>query len=344
MSRTEEKAGMTPKLYKYDPVIGCRFIPGMNVLVPHEGGGYLVRTNSSGFRCDHEITPAKPKGTFRIILFGDSATAADGVNNEQRYGDILEKSLEGLQILNFALPGKGMDQQYLIFTELAKDLEYDLLMICPLVTKIRLVCSRYRFVTSRENNEPGYLAKPYFELANDKLVLRNVPVPRGFISEKDMPEDGLRYVDRGGPAPRLRRFANAYLKPFKSIVQSMIAYQPVPLYDDPDNPAWKLMKAILVEWISESRGRHVLICPIPLYHHIEQTASPASYQLRFQELAGPDNVTVADPLPRFWAESPDNRRYCRFRNDPHLTPYGHEVLADAMKPVIAHFLSGVASA
>ena len=42
---------------------------------------------------------------------GDSFTAADGVSNRQRYSDLLEARLPGIEVYNFGLPGTGTDQQ-----------------------------------------------------------------------------------------------------------------------------------------------------------------------------------------------------------------------------------------
>lgn len=330
---------MQRQIYEYHPIIGHRFIPGIAARLPHEGGGYLIRTNQAGFRCEHEVIPEKLPRSFRILLFGDSFTAGDGVSNQYRYGDLIEKHFGRLQILNFGLSGTGTDQQYLIFREFAKNLEYDLLMIGLLVENIRRVISRYRLAISRESGEVGYLAKPYFERVNDTLVLQHVPVPKGILNKKDLPPEELQYVDYEGPHPALRTLVSTYLNPFKPIIQAVSKYQPVPHYDALDDPAWLLMTAILKQWISENGQRPVLICPLPMYHHVEQTASAKNYQKRFQELATElDQVTVSDPLPRFWAETLDNRRRCRFTHDPHLTPYGHKILAEALAPAIAQFL------
>ena len=172
---------MSRQIHEYHELIGYRFIPGLTARVPHESGGYLVRTNETGFRCDHEVTREKPPGVFRVLLFGDSFTAGDGVSNQYRYGDLLEKRFKRLQILNFGLSGTGTDQQYLIFQEFAGDLEYDLLMICPHVGNIQRVVSRYRLVSERGLGKRGYLAKPFFELSDGQLVLRHVPVPKGIL-------------------------------------------------------------------------------------------------------------------------------------------------------------------
>ena len=98
------------QLYEYHHAIGYRFIPGLKARVPHEGGGFLVAVNSSGFRCRHEFDKDPVADGRRLLLFGDSFTAGDAVSNKQRYGDLLEDRLPGLQVYNYGLPGSGTDQ------------------------------------------------------------------------------------------------------------------------------------------------------------------------------------------------------------------------------------------
>ena len=90
---------------EYHPVVGLRFIPGLRIRVDHEGGGYLVRTNAAGFRSEREFEPARTDGRTRILLFGDSFTAGDGVSNVHRFGDVLETLVPDVEVYNFGLPG-----------------------------------------------------------------------------------------------------------------------------------------------------------------------------------------------------------------------------------------------
>src|SRR5262245_19452241 len=106
---------MQRQLFEYHPRFGYRFIPELKARIDHEGGGYLVKVNRAGFRCDHELAPMKCEGSFRVLLFGDSYTAGDGVSNRDRYGDVLEKLVPSLEVYNFGLSGSGTDQQYLIW-------------------------------------------------------------------------------------------------------------------------------------------------------------------------------------------------------------------------------------
>ena len=110
---------MNRQVFQYDPVFGYRFIPGLKARIPHGGGGYLVRVNDAGFRCRPRGGGEQPAGHVRVLLFGDSFTAGDGVSNTHRYGDVLEQLVPGLEVYNFGLSGTGTDQQYLVFREVA---------------------------------------------------------------------------------------------------------------------------------------------------------------------------------------------------------------------------------
>jgi carbamoyltransferase len=166
---------MNRQLFEYHPIIGYRFIPNLQTRVQHESGGYLVKTNSLGFRSEAEFNSQKTENCKRILLFGDSYTAADGVSNKKRFSDVLMEMIPNLEIYNFGMPGTGTDQQYLIYREYAKDIQHDLVMIVVLVENIRRVNVQYRFYYN-EKNEKILFQKPYFELEKDQLILKNIPV------------------------------------------------------------------------------------------------------------------------------------------------------------------------
>lgn len=320
---------MNRQLFQYDPTFGYRFVPGLKARVEHESGGYLVRVNQAGFRCDHEVAAQKSAGCFRILLFGDSYTAGDGVGNKYRYGDQLEKLLPGVEVYNFGLPGSGTDQQYLIYREVAPKIEHDLLVIGVLVENIRRVAARFRpFATP--DGRPLILAKPYFVLGADgELALHHVPVPKEPVPADVLPPAERSHVDRGGRLPWLRQLVNRAGPRVKDLTQRLTRYQPLPAYDRPDDPSWRLMRGILQRWIAEAKTP-VVICPIPIYQYVEGSASPKAYQARFAELADPPRILVHDPLADLWRHSPAERRSFRFEIDCHPTPAGHRALAESL--------------
>jgi hypothetical protein len=331
---------MTRAQFEHHPTIGYRFIPGLKTRVDHTGQcAYLVRANAQGFRADRDFVVAKPRGVFRVLLFGDSFTAGDGVSNGKRYSDILEQMLPSVEIYNLALPGTGTDQQYLIFREFGAALEYDLVVIAVQVENINRVNARFRQYAD-DKGQPLVYAKPYFRLGADgQLQLLHVPTPAEPLRPHEVPGDLWRFVDgatTSGRFPRLRRIVNRLGPGIKQLVQRGTRYQPLPGYHRADDPRWILMKAILVQWIRECRAP-VILFPIPLYHYVEEMASPNAYRERFKELGELDNVTIHDPLDEFLKRPMTERRALRFPLDPHPTLAGHEALAESLAPVIQSF-------
>lgn len=325
---------MSRQLFEYHPLIGYRYIPGIKARVQHEGGGYLIRVNESGFRCRHEFAVAKSPGRPRVLLFGDSFTAGEGVSDGHRYGDLLEKQIPGLEVYNLGLPGTGTDQQYLVYQEFGQALEHDLLILGVLVENILRVKARYRFYQNEQGDEVVY-AKPYFELVNGALALRQVPPPKEPLSEAEIPRELRHTIDRGGRYPALRRLVKKMK--LQNLAQRLTRYQPFPEYGNPRDPAWLLLRAILTAWIAP-QPRKVLLVPIPFYQYVEEVSDPSSYLARFRELAAATDCALHDPLPDLLRYPPEVRRGFRFTRDPHLTAAGHQALAASLAPVVRGLL------
>ena len=296
----------------------------------HEGGGYRVRVNESGFRCNHSFLANKKGNTYRILLFGDSFTAGDGVSNKYRYGDLLESMIDTFEVYNFGLPGSGTDQQYIVYKEFAAGIEHDLLLLAILVENIRRVAGHYRVWRNESGGQVVY-AKPYFELINGRLILRNVPPRREILSESALSKEEKKFVDQGGRFPGIEKLVAKM--GVKDLVQKIVKFQPVPEYNNPNNPTWRVMQAILKEWINNHPGQ-VLLMPLPLYQHLEEMSDPSSYQARFREVASATGCMLYDPLPDLLRYPLVERRGFRFRCDPHLTHEGHAALASCLAPVL----------
>ncbi|NOT46501.1 MAG: SGNH/GDSL hydrolase family protein [Acidobacteria bacterium] len=324
---------MDIQIFQYHPLIGFHFIPDLQTRIQHESGGYLLRTNNAGFRSERDFVLEKNPDTFRILLFGDSFTAGDGVGNKYRFGDVLESLIPGVEVYNFGLPGTGTDQQYLVYREIAAKFEHDLVVIAVQVENIRRVASRFR-MSQLASGEKALLAKPYFEFdESGALSLKGVPVQNTPIRPEELTEDEQGYVDQGGRLLWLRQAINKVGGQVKEVVQRVSKYQPLPEYDDPKGNEWTLMKAILKKWIDECE-KPVIVMPVPLYHYVEQTASADSYRARFAELADIDGVTLHDPLSDCLSVSKAERRAFRFETDIHPTPSHHRLLAESLsRPV-----------
>jgi len=129
-------------LFEYDPDIGYRFVPHLKTRVASPDGGYLLRTNGQGFRNDREFE--RDDATPRVLVFGDSFTAGDGVSNGNRYSDMLEPLLPGVQVHNFGLPGSGTDAQFICYRKVAEGAPCRAGVLAVLVENIRRIVSPYR--------------------------------------------------------------------------------------------------------------------------------------------------------------------------------------------------------
>ena len=321
---------MRRQLYTYHPKFGFTFIPGLKARVRHEGGGYLIRVNDSGFRSDRTFESVRPAGKKRLLVFGDSFTAGEGASDGSRYTDMLEELVPAVEVLNFGLPSSGTDQQYLIYQEFAHRLEHDLVVIAVMVENIRRNPCRYRTVRDH-HGELLALAKPYFELVDGRLLLRHVPPPKRPLTNLAEVEG----LDRGGRFPRLRELLLRL--GLKELSQKVTRYQPLPEYGRPRNVARRLLRAILVNWISGHAAR-VLLLPIPTYHYVEELSNSEACTQFFETIAAETGCTLHDPLPDFRQHSGEQRRAFRFAHDPHLTPQGHRCLAESLAPTVARLI------
>ncbi len=164
------------QIFSYNENIGHQFVPNLNARIINEKGGYYVRTNSSGFRSDIEFKKEK-NNKPRILFFGDSNTAADGVSNGERFSDLVGENFKA-DVYNYGLSGSGTDQQYLIWKEYARDIKADLIVLGILVENIERNKVALRESINSFTKERSFIPKPYFDYEDNKLILKNYPVPR----------------------------------------------------------------------------------------------------------------------------------------------------------------------
>lgn len=152
---------------EYDPDLG--WINEPNVFIPDMyRPGASLRTNSQRFRNNRDFDKAVPRGKCRIICCGDSFTLGYGVGNDDVWCEQLARLDPRLETVNMGQGGYGVDQAYLWYKRDAAKLDHQVVLL-SLVT-----CD---FDRMAEDNFGGY-GKPVLAAENDKLVVRNVPVPR----------------------------------------------------------------------------------------------------------------------------------------------------------------------
>ena len=332
---------------RHDPHIGHRYVPNQRARIPNENGGSYVVTNSQGFRSDVDFRK-EPTGRPRILFFGDSYTAGDLCNNNERFPERVGEAL-GAEVYNFGLSGSGTDQQYLAFRQYARDISTDLIVISVLAENIDRNKVSHRVTLDRTSGRKILLPKPFFSLDEKScLQLQQVPVP---LERPDAPEgvDADRFgshqrrrvlgplfraLDLYRSHPRLqsaRRRLDALLGRLRPTLLRAVRFQPFPDYRSKGSPGWRLMEAILRQWLSEAAPTPVLIVPLPTYHNLRDDIEPI-FQPFFESLSDPPRgVHVADVARPLCALPRAERLKITFQKDVHFSPNGHAVVAGLLQ-------------
>jgi lysophospholipase L1-like esterase len=75
----------------------------------HRHGGPRIHANTLGFR-EREIGPKSPD-RYRIAIVGDSFTWGQGIEESERYSNLLQRYLgPGYEVLNFGVPGNNLPE------------------------------------------------------------------------------------------------------------------------------------------------------------------------------------------------------------------------------------------
>jgi|MDTC01.1.fsa_nt_gb carbamoyltransferase len=336
------------QIFCYNKDIGHLFVPNLNARIMNEKGGYFVKTNSLGFRSNLEFKKKKDSKP-RILFFGDSNTAADGVSNNERFSELLGEYF-GAEVYNFGLSGSGTDQQYLIWKNYAQNMEADLIVLGVLVENIQRNKVAYRESINPFTKKSVLIPKPYFQINENKLNLTNYPVPRTNPSSSDIDPHMVQWTipkdqEMIYKAVRLWRKSkitkpiNDNFSPFLERFRSFLiktAYQPYKDYDNPNSKGYFLMKEILSKFINLLHPIPVIILPIPTYHYYVDGAKPI-YKKLFGSFHNPKkNIYVLDLLKEIKRLDYKKRQSLCFEEDKgHFCQFGHQVISNFLKKKIS---------
>jgi hypothetical protein len=119
--------------------------------------GVHWRTNSLGMR-DRPYSVAKPARTFRIALVGDSIGAGWGVDVEDRFESILERTWDvrsraagglAVEIVNCAVPGQSPGQRWCHFSQVGWPMNPDMVVYESTASDVGWDERRLRYLLAR---------------------------------------------------------------------------------------------------------------------------------------------------------------------------------------------------
>jgi hypothetical protein len=325
-----------------DPLLGWRNRPGL--AGPYGGDEFLtwVTINDDGQRGpSHPV--ARVPGKRRIAVLGDSQTWGDGVADDETFVALLDGG--STEVLSFATPGWGTDQQLLVLDNQAARWRPDVVVLALFIGND---------LNDNVNRGTFQYPKPYFTLEDgDRLVLRGVPVPysramhalievyRGLmrhsallnaIAETTRKDWSLR------PAPR-------DAQPSVALHSSIYVAEPT----EQDRERFAVTSRLLREVVRHVRaiGAEPVVLIIPELWQVEVFNDPerraalavigADFrrpQRVFGALLRADGATVIDALPALARATRKSRAaggphtyYPQWR---HLNAHGHAVIAELL--------------
>ena len=287
-------------------------------------------TNAAGIRSDREYAREVPPEVFRILVFGDSYAAGQFVSNDHRFSELLERRVQNLEVMNFALEGTGTDQQLLLYEQVAAEYEHHLVMVFPFLQNIRRNLVEARVAFDAKTGERLLRGKPRFDLCGGDLVLKNSPVP----ATVDSPDDSDEPISVDAQTGALQGLKTAISQSplghsVKSLLYTIRPWEPFPEYRQASTPAWRLMEAILRRFADKAAPRPLVIVPV-FYDSYVRYRMARNYWDRFHSLQS-CGTHVIDLLPHLRRLGSDAPRCFQVPHDCHFSSYGHLVIAEALQ-------------
>jgi lysophospholipase L1-like esterase len=152
----------SPVFLRTHPLYGIAFKPGTQGWFRLEGKAWNS-INSHGFN-GPEWTTQKPANTFRIVILGDSYTAAQQVEQKDSFCQLLQQDLQKsgklgklqVEVLNCGCNGYGTAQQLILWREEARHYQADLVLLAFLPGND--LNDNYRPLTIESQMRPYFLS------------------------------------------------------------------------------------------------------------------------------------------------------------------------------------------
>ncbi len=321
---------MDPGLVIYDSHLGWKLAPRWRGGHRHHDFDVRYSTNAYGFRGDFD---ARGGGRERYAVVGDSFIFGMGVDNKDTLVARLNVSAPaGRLYLNFGVPGYSTDQEYILLHRRVFDFGPQVVILVTYLGN-DLFDNQLPFPLQADH------AKPYFELAGGKLVLKNVPVPYATKPPGQAAIDLRRVVLGKIPKQRnslLQRIENTEL--FQLVQRSLglgtDSRGLFPVFAKHFADTLRLYDALLEQIRSLCRENDAQLVLVLLAGR-SFVERPGSNSAQFQDFFrrrladsahrhGIAVIDLAEHLKRYSRER-DVRLY--YPNEGHLTPEGNRVSA-----------------
>jgi hypothetical protein len=154
------------QFWQYDPLLGWAHRPRQVGTFATKEFRTSIRINANGLR-DRDHTYERISDLKRILVLGDSFAWGYGVEEQERFSQLLETSMD-VEVINAGVSGYSTDQELLWFRSEGAKYDFDLVILMMTGNDIgdnarQLVNTIYH--------------KPQFVVEDGRLVLEGYPVP-----------------------------------------------------------------------------------------------------------------------------------------------------------------------
>ena len=155
------------RFWKYDPLLGWAHQPGQEGIFETPQFRTMVRINENGLR-DRPHSYERQDDIERILVLGDSFAWGYGVEESERFSQLLEGSL-GVEVINAGVSGYSTDQELLWYKNEGIKYETDLVIL--------VLAGNDVGDNDRQLVNTIYY-KPKFVIEEGQLIPTGYPVPK----------------------------------------------------------------------------------------------------------------------------------------------------------------------
>ncbi|MGH6609108.1 MAG: SGNH/GDSL hydrolase family protein [Burkholderiaceae bacterium] len=306
------------------------------------------RTSRDGvhFSSAEGLRAASPRATFsratdklRIAIVGDSFAFAEHVKFEESFGHLLDEAFgPDVEVLNFGVPGYGVDQSYLKLRKEVLDWKPDIVVLGFPIHDFQRSMTVYPFINWQSWNIP--FSKPRLVLEQGELRTLNVPTIHPdkmftMSSISQLPhlehEQGYRADDWNNSV-----WDHSYVK--RWLTRQFPRWSDAPArFAEPER--LRLNSAILKEFIRTAEQNNIvpLLVFFPIPSELEQSAR--RIETRAQRIVKGLDVQVLDMTPCLLDAGAVEEVY--IPGDPHYSALGNAAVAKCIGSALGPVLNGL---
>ena len=338
LGRIQSSESIDPGLLRYHGRLGWALTPGWQGRHRHHDFEVSYSIGNDSFRVQAgEVN--KPTTIRRIGIVGDSFSFGLGVNDSDIFTEIINRQSAELAVKNMSIPGYSTDQQLLLLESRRGLLKFDdVILVVYLANDLLDNMLDYPLQVDQ--------AKPRYVLNNNKLVLTNYPVPRETkpAQLRSMTLAGVVFGDSlDSVAPRGMFSRSALWRRLVPTSPALNADETRYMLDTNLHEQKLLMQALLLEMktLLREQGIAFHIAALSGQSLVVNPSSPSAlfqdYVLEFLQGFSHDNgISFINIAKEMRSQEAGTKKRWYHPNEGHLTPSGHEKVAEILLQYLAH--------